>query len=394
LVPPRSTPITQSAATSATIHRLMAHDPQPPGSGGERPQRPKYRVYRSRPRWFKAPGRAGEPGFDELRELRGAGRREPGRARKPWTGRRAARWALAAIGGWLALSLLLFLISAQIESSKVSDEAKKALDGGGFTLTSTSTILVLGSDARPPRARDCPVSGCGAPRSDTIMLMRVGPAHSTRLSIPRDTIVDIPGHGPDKINAAYAIGGAALTITTVKQYLGIQVNHLVEVNFDNFPSFVDALGGIDFTDGCVISNISGGTRNGGFTLRLTPGTNHLDGRQALTLARTRKNECHPGEDDITRVKRQQQILNAIKSRLTSPTTFFRLPLVSWDAPKAVRTDMGGFTLMQLFVAAEIGGSAPTDILKPTGASVIDGQDALVATSADVRRHVRKLMTGH
>ncbi len=56
--------------------------------------------------------------------------------------------------------------------------------------------------------------------------------------------------------------------------------------------------------------------------------------------------------------------------------------------------MGGFTLMQLFVAAEIGGSAPTDILKPTGASVIDGQDALVATSADVRRHVRKLMTGH
>ena len=78
----------------------------------------------------------------------------------------------------------------------------------------------------------------------------------------------------------------------------------------------------------------------------------------------------------------------------SPSIVPRLPWASWDAPKAVRTDMGGFTLMQLFVAAEIGGSAPTDILKPTGASVIDGQDALVATPADVRRHVHKLITGH
>ncbi len=56
--------------------------------------------------------------------------------------------------------------------------------------------------------------------------------------------------------------------------------------------------------------------------------------------------------------------------------------------------MGGFTLMQLFVAAELGGSAPTDILKPTASPVIDGQDALVASAADVRRHVAKLMTGH
>ena len=56
--------------------------------------------------------------------------------------------------------------------------------------------------------------------------------------------------------------------------------------------------------------------------------------------------------------------------------------------------MGGFTLMQLFIASEIGGSAPTDILKPTGSPVIDGQDALVATPADVREHVAKLITGH
>jgi LCP family protein required for cell wall assembly len=226
------------------------------------------------------------------------------------------------------------------------------------------------------------------------MLMRVGPAHSTRLSIPRDTIVDIPGHGPDKINAAYAIGGAALTITTVKQYLGIAVNHLVEVNFDNFPAFVDALGGVDFSDGCVISNISGGTRNGGFTLRLTPGTHHLDGRQALALARTRKNECHPSEDDIARIKRQQQILNAIKSRLTSPTTFFRLPLVSWDAPKAVRTDMGGFSLLGLFATMETAGSPATRVLQPSGEETLaNGGSGLVVSDQERRAEVSRFLNG-
>src|SRR3712207_6040303 len=126
--------------------------------------------------------------------------------------------------------------------------------------------------------------------------MRVGGGRSARLSIPRDTVVDIPGHGRDKINAAYALGGPALAVTTVKRYLGIEVNHLVEVNFENFPAFIDALGGIDYTGGCVVSRINGGFRNGGYTLRLRRGTNHLDGRQALALARTRKNECNPREN--------------------------------------------------------------------------------------------------
>ena len=75
---------------------------------------------------------------------------------------------------------------------------------------------------------------------------RSAAATTRRCSIPRDTVVDIPGYGQDKINAAYAIGGPALAIRTVEEYLGIPVNHLVEVNFENFPELIDALGGIDY----------------------------------------------------------------------------------------------------------------------------------------------------
>src|SRR4029077_12026144 len=85
---------------------------------------------------------------------------------------------------------------------------------------------------------------------------------------------------------------------------------------------------------------------------------HLNGRQALALARTRKNDCNPAENDLTRARRQQQILSAMKSRLFAPATFLRLPWVSWYTPKTMRTDMGGGTLLGFFAAAATSGSPP------------------------------------
>ena len=181
------------------------------------------------------------------------------------------------------------------------------------------------------------------------MIWRIGGGVSRRLSIPRDTLVQIPGHGANKINAAYAFGGPALAIRTVEQFTGIKVNHLIIVNLAAFPKFIDAIGGVDVTTGRVCSDISGGTKNGGFTLNLQPGTHHLNGIEALTYARTRENRCNPKENDLTRVQHQQQILNAIKGQLFSVGTFFRLPWASWDAPKVLRTDMGGPTLLSLFL---------------------------------------------
>jgi LCP family protein required for cell wall assembly len=314
--------------------------------------------------------------------------------RRRWTPLRVLRWVVGICVFWLVLSLVLFLISASIQSGgAIPSSAKKQLSSGSNMITGTDNVLVLGLDQRPKGSKE-PGAFSGGIRSDSIMLWRIGGGTSRRLSIPRDTWVNIPGHGQSKINAAYAYGGPALTIKTVEQFTHVKINHVIIVNLANFPAFIDAIGGVDVRTGRICSKISGGAKNGGFSLFLKPGDHHLSGIQALTLARTRDNLCNAASTDLTRDKYQQQILNDIKSKLVSPGIIPRLPWASWDAPKAIRTDMGGFTLMQLFVAAEIGGSAPTDILKPTQYTTIDGQDAIVATPADVRRHVRKLMTGH
>ena len=138
----------------------------------------------------------------------------------------------------------------------------------------------------------------------------------------------------------------------------------------------------------MISRINGGYRNGGYTLRLRPGKNHLDGEQALALARTRKNECNPAEDDLTRSRRQQKILAAIKSRLLHPVTFLRLPFVSWQAPKAVRSDMAGPDLLGLFGTIATGGSPKTRVLK--GAPEGTG---LRVPDAVRQREVRRFLKG-
>lgn len=316
------------------------------------------------------------------------------RGRRRPTLRRVLRLTALALAGWLVLSLVLFLVSAGLQDG-VSSGAKRALDGGGFLPISGSTVLVLGSDARLKGTHERGANVIGQPsRSDTIMLLRSGGGHSARLSIPRDTVVDIPGHGPDKINAAYAIGGPELTIRTLKRWLGIKIDHLVEVNFANFPQFVDSLGGVDFTGGCIDSNISGGVSNGGKTLILKAGTHHLDGQQALTLARTRKNACKPRENDLDRVRRQQQLISAMKAQLLAPTTLLRLPWVAWAAPRAIRSDMGGPTLLGLATAMAASGSPKPRVLKPSGSLRLrDGQDALVVSDAEKSAAVKRFLNG-
>jgi LCP family protein required for cell wall assembly len=355
-------------------------------------EQPQYTLYRSRPKLFRrresddllpAPGRPDE-----------APPKPPRRKRRLRPGRILAYVALALVG-WVLVSLVLFLVSAQIQQSKVSSAADAQLGGAGNPLTTPNTILVLGSDARPKGTKEAGASTIGqASRSDTILLMRIGGGKNATLSIPRDTVVNIPGHGPDKINAAYAIGGPSLAIRTVEQFLGIKINHLVEVNFANFPQLIDALGGVTVKTGCVHSELNGGRRNGGSTLKLRRGTHDLNGKQALILARTRHNLCNPAFNDLDRERNQQKIVAAMKSKAFSPTTFFRLPLVAWSAPKAVRSDMGGFSLLGLVGASLIGGNAKTAILKPTGSETLpNGGAALTVDDASKQRAVEKLLKG-
>lgn len=335
-------------------------------SGDPNPQEPprKMKRYRASPKLGR---KAKSDGFTMLKDLRDERMRTEGR--KPpreIRGGQIFKWVLFGIGGWLALSLVLFMISAQLRQGEISGELSGVLGHPGYPLVSPNTILVLGSDKRTEGNAEPGASTTGPSRSDSILLMRVGGGKSAKLAIPRDTVVDIPGHGRDKINAAFAIGGAPLAVQTVSRYLGTEIDHVVEVDFANFPALIDSMGGISYTGDCVISKINGGFKNGGFTLRLKEGKNHLNGKQALALARTRKNECDPSENDLTRARRQQEIFSAMKSRLLSPGAFIRLPWIAWNAPKALRTDMSGPTLLGVFGAIATGGNASSEVLRPTG----------------------------
>ena len=330
------------------------------------PDKPEYKVYRSR-RGFRDVLAGPRDQVAQLREAaRRRARRDPDDERQPRERRvsdrplwkRILKWAAIAVCAWLVLSFVLFMISAQVTDG-VSDETEQALSSGGSLVTG-STILVLGSDQRPEGSLEPGAAGLPA-RADSIMLMHVGVGSVRKLSVLRDTPVEIPGHGSQKINAAYAFGGAPLMIKTVEAYLGngLEVNHIIEVSFDDFPDFIDALGGIDVTlDNCIHSNSFGGKR-----VRLSKGEHHLSGDEALAFARVRENVCNAAEDDRARAARQQQVMSAIRDQILSPSTFFRLPLVSWEAPQTLRTDLKGPGLLMLFTDLMTGGPGKTNVLE-------------------------------
>jgi LCP family protein required for cell wall assembly len=356
-------------------------DQQP---GGE----PEYKVYRSRRRLTDRLRPAGD-----LRSLRDRLRRRPGRRpgapgepggppRRKITVGAVLKWVGLAALAWLLLSLVVFMISAQLEQG-VSKRSEAALSSGG-SLLGGSTILVLGSDQRPAGTPGAEGPG----RADSITLLRVGFGSVRKLSILRDSLAEIPGHGTQKINAAYAIGGPALMIETVESYLGngLEVNHIVELNFQDFPDLIDALGGVDITlRRCIRSNEFEGR-----VFRLRAGEHHLNGKQALRFARVRKNFCSPNEDDRARARRQQQVFAAMRDQMLSPSTFFRLPWVSWAAPKTLRTDLHGPGLFGLFSDLLTGGTGETRVLLPSG----NGPgNSLIVSEDEKAREVSRLL-GH
>ena len=349
---------------------------------------PEYKVYRSRPGLLSRLGGGG--GGGPLGRLRRRRERRPDqppgiRPRRRITPGRVLKWLALAVLTWLVLSAVVFFVSAQTQDG-VSDEAEEALDGGS-NLFGGSNILVLGSDARPEGSKE-PGANQAAARSDSILVLHVGFGTVRRLSILRDSQAAIPGHGVQKINAAYAFGGAALAIETVEGFLGngIEIHHVMEVSFADFPQLIDALGGIEVKlRRCVISDSFSGTR-----VRLRRGTHRLNGRRALAFARVRNNRCAPNEDDRARAARQQQVLSAIRSQAVSPRTFIRLPWVAWAAPRTVRSDMRGPGLMALFTDLLTGGAGKTRVLRPSG---VGADGSLIVSDDEKARAVEELLEG-
>lgn len=344
---------------------------------------PRYTRYRARPRLSR-------PREDDVQV--------PSRVSRRW--RRWARPKRVALGlvalvlGWLALSLILFLVSSHFERTSLPANVAGVLDPSGYPLTSANNILVLGSDRRQKNSREPGAETTGFGRSDTIMLIRTGGGHAARLSIPRDTVAEIPGHGLQKINAAHEFGGPAESVSVIKSWLGIPINHVVEVDFENFPQLIEAMGGVTYTGGCIISKLDGGSADGGYTLRLSAGTHHLDGKQALALARTRENLCASNETDIQREEHQQALFTDMKSQLLSPSSFLRLPWIAWHAPPAIISDMSGVELLGMFAALAATGTPPTRVLRPTGQITLpSGEEGLTVSESARKADVARFMSG-
>lgn len=381
-----------------------------PGPRGAGPRRPAddagagpgaglpYTTYQARRRF----GRRADDGEHVPGE-------EPGRARaprrrRPGLGRRIARCVVGFAVAWVAFSMLLFLVSAQIHQD--GGGADDLLGGGGAPFTPTN-VLVLGSDARPKGSKEPGAEGGESnSRTDTIMLMRTGGFANAKLGIPRDTVVDLPGHGLQKINAAHVFGGTKGSVQAVESLTGIDVHHVAEMDFANFPGLIDAMGGVSFqAKTCLTAVVSGGSGKdgrsgvtsgtgryfGGTSFRLRKGRSyHLTGRQALALARVRKNTCDAGQDDVDRAGRQQQILSAMKRRVLSPAGFARLPLIAWKAPQAVKTDMGGFSLLGVAIGQFLPGGGSSQVLKPDGVQTLpDGGAGLTISPSTIDRARRK-----
>jgi LCP family protein required for cell wall assembly len=351
--------------------------PQPKKPGTRREKLP-YRVYRSRP---SLRDRIRKPSLASLKSAtaeggwRGRLSRLVG-GKRPWL-----RWILIFAVGWLLLSFITFAISAQIQKGKLPQSAKDALKGGPAVLAGQN-ILILGGDRRGKTQHNANgTEGQGPPRADTIMVLHASLTSFRKLSIPRDSYASIPNCGEQKINASLACntsstnGNPASTIKTVESFLGIDINHIVIVDFDGFADFINTLGGVTINvpdtngkkNGAVVcGDVDGGKKQGGISLKLPPGDVTLQGDKALAYARIRHNNCDPSEDDRDRAARQQEVLNAIKGRLTSitrfPYNFLKGPFIGWDAPRAFISDMGGFTLPQVAISAILGGSGRTNVL--------------------------------
>lgn len=181
--------------------------------------------------------------------------------------------------------------------------------------TGSTTFLLVGTDTRstdPTTGSDARAGvNAGSQRSDVIMLAQVSPnkTQASVISIPRDSWVDIPGRGKNKINAAYAFGGPSLLVQTVENLTKIRVDHFAVIDFAGFQNMVDSVGGIDVRVAEATSNSD---------VRFHQGLNHLDGAKALAYVRQRYDLPR---GDLDRAARQQNALKALLSKAVENGSF-------------------------------------------------------------------------
>jgi LCP family protein required for cell wall assembly len=332
-------------------------------AGEEKP----YRTYRGGRAKGKVPSPTARPGR-RASEDKGGGRDKQGGSRTEYRGpgarnerQKNVRWGRrVGIGAavlvllvlvWAIASWFAFSSGVSNANKQLTPDAKAALvKQGGLLISHPTTVLLLGTDNSQIGGRS------GDRHSDSILLLRTDPSHHRLyyLSIPRDLQATIPGGGTQKINAAFQIGGPALAIKTISQFAGVDINHIVIVNFGAFKDLINALGGIDV-------NVPKPIRSNRFDCpyatqarcaqwpgwRFPKGLQHMSGERALIYSRIRENVLDPAETDVTRGARQQLVIDAVTSKFTSPGTLLKVPFDGGSLAKPLTTDLSAGQLMQL-----------------------------------------------
>lgn len=243
-------------------------------------------------------------------------------------------------------------------------------------------FLVIGSDSREGIGDLSNFGDFEGQRADVIMLVQVHPGEDRAqiLSLPRDLWVEIPGHGKNRINAAYSLGGASLMVSTVKLATGLPVNYYVEVDFVGFQAIVDELGGVEISFPFPARDQKSG-------LSVDAGTQVLDGATALAYARSRTyQELRDGAwtsvdaNDIGRTHRQQQLVLAILARLKRPSSLTEAGSIATSFARHLSVDasFAGSSLIELgFRMRGISGDRIETATLPTTGATIGGASVLL-----------------
>lgn len=249
------------------------------------------------------------------------GRRPLATSRPPTQGRRRprfrAKWLFRLVLLWI-----VFLVAVPAFAWTRVEKTDFEPDGDRPGQQPGHTYLLVGSDSRQDLSEaereELGTGSAEGQRTDTIMLLHTGRGPNLLMSLPRDSLVDVPGQGVTKINSAFAIGGPQLLVRTIEQNTGIRVDDYVEIGFGGFVDIVDAVGGIEI---CPKQDMEDKLAN----LSVKKGCQDADGATALGYARSR----HTSDlGDIERAKQQREVVAAIGRKVVSPWSILN-PVRYW-----------------------------------------------------------------
>jgi LCP family protein required for cell wall assembly len=239
--------------------------------------------------------------------------------------------------------------------------------------TAGENWLITGSDTRQGLTRtqeaQLHTGDAGGQRSDSVMLLHIGGGTPTLISLPRDLYVNVPGHGMNKLNSAFAFGGPALLAQTVQNYTGLRIDHYMEIGFGGLVNVVNSVGGVRICVKHALHDTASG-------LDLQPGCQTLSGAQALGYVRDRHSF---GASDLQRVQDQRAFLRALLQKATSPAVFlnpFAAIPTATNSTNALSVDEGTHLYQLIKVAFALRGPQTTTV--PTaGGEATDVGDVLL-----------------